>query len=57
MEKRKGYKFIKQFPDSEPIVAMLNFQDRIILATSKGLYELKEDVLEAIEMKMETLKE
>ena len=54
IKKRKGFKLIKQFPDSEPVVSMLNYKDRILVATSKQIYELKDgDILEQIKIKYE----
>ena len=37
------FKIIEQFPPSEPIVSMVEFKGRILLATSLQVYELKDD--------------
>ncbi len=48
----EGLKLIKQFPKTEPIVSMINFKGRILVATSKQVYELNgDDVLEPIRIK------
>lgn len=54
VKKIKGYKLIKQFPESESIVSMLEFKGRIFIATSKQVYELVgDDLLEPIKIKKE----
>ena len=47
MSKREGIKHIP-FGDSDPekiIVSMIEFQDRIYVATQKGVYIIKDDKL------------
>ncbi len=51
--KRKGFKFIKEFPKLEPIVSMIEFKGRIIVATAKRIYELKEDKIIPIKIRIE----
>ena len=53
IKKRRGFKFIKEFSKTEPIVSMIEFKGRIIIATSKRIYELKEEKIIPIEIRME----
>jgi TFIIF-interacting CTD phosphatase-like protein len=53
MKKRK-FKYIESFPEGEHVVSMLNFKNRILIATEKRIYEFKEEKLIPIEMWMET---
>ena len=51
MEKRKGFKEIKTFKENEPIVSTCIFKERLYVATTYGLYRLREDdTLEKIEL-------
>lgn len=51
MIKRKGTKFIKAFPKAEPIVAMCTFKDKVFLATTRGVYSIKNEKVEPIKMR------
>ncbi len=53
IKKRKGFKFIKEFPKVEPIVSMINFKGKILVATTKKIYELKENKIIPIEIRVE----
>jgi hypothetical protein len=51
VEKRKGFKVIKTFKEDEPIVSTCIFKDRLYVATSCGIYRLRDDdTLEKIEL-------
>ena len=53
VSKREGMKYIP-FGDSDPervIVSMIEFQDRIYVATQKGIYVIKDDELVGLEFK------
>ena len=46
LEKRKGIKFAFAEPDPDKvIVSMLEFQDKVYVATKKGVYKIKDDTL------------
>lgn len=38
---RDGMQIIREFPDDEPIVAMIEFNDTIFVATSKSVYRYR----------------
>jgi hypothetical protein len=42
---REGYKLVNTLPESEACVGILNFRDRVIVATSKGVYEMIDEKL------------
>lgn len=48
--KRPGSKLIHEFPNGEKCVGIINFRERIIVATEHRVYELKEDKLYPIQM-------
>lgn len=51
-EERKGFKLIKTFPLGESVVGIINFRDRIIIAITRSVYELKYDnVFEPLQIK------
>jgi hypothetical protein len=50
VEKRKGFTFIKEFPDTEPIVDMITHRDNIFVATVKSVYIVKDNVLVPLEI-------
>lgn len=41
--RRSGLKFIHAFPMNEPIVAMIQYNGTIYIATSKGIYKKTSD--------------
>ncbi len=47
----KEMECIKTFPKSEQIVSMINFQDRIFLATTKRVYELKRKMVVPLDLR------
>ena len=47
------FKYVTELPEGERVVGLVNFQDRIIVATEKSLYELVGRSLEAIPFKLE----
>lgn len=51
MKKRKGVKYLKGLPKDEHIVSMVKFKGKIIIATTKGVYELKDGKIEKIKLK------
>lgn len=49
-KQRSGTKTIKQFPADEPIVAMIEFQGTIFIATSKCVYKKIDDELHPLDI-------
>jgi len=53
---RKRTKLIKIFPKNEPIVAMINWNDKIYLATTKFVYIIENETVKPIKLKYEKSK-
>lgn len=50
MKSRKGMKYIKSFPKAEPIVSMIDFKGRILVATTQRIFELKDNKITLIKI-------
>lgn len=50
VKKRRGFKLIKEFDDSEPIVSMTTFNNIVYIATSKSVYQVINDQLIPLEI-------
>ena len=51
-EKRLGIQYVTSLPTDEVCVGMVNYRDRVIVATSKGVYHLVDDKLVPIEFEL-----
>jgi hypothetical protein len=57
VEKRKGMKLIHSFPEGKRVVGIIQYKEKIVIATEDGLYEydgkkvVKMEVKEALNAK------
>jgi hypothetical protein len=54
MDKREGYKIVATLPDGELCVGIVEISGRVIVATTKHVYELIGDKIEKIPIEHDT---
>ena len=47
-EKREGFKYITSLPEDEQFVAMMEYRGKIIIASTKSVYELFNEYSEGL---------
>lgn len=53
MLRRKGFKYIEELSGDEQIVGMIEFKKKILVYTSKSIYQLSGNKLIKLKIKME----
>lgn len=53
IEKRKGFTYITSLPDDEQFVAMTTYEGRVIIASTKSIYQLQNGNLSKIKIEVE----